>query len=54
MQKGIITFPRSGNMDRLKSNMDVFNFELDEKDMGLIDSIDTHKCLGADPELIDV
>ena len=54
MQKGIITFPRSGNMDRLKSNMDIFNFELDEKDMGLIDSIDTHKCLGADPELIDV
>lgn len=54
IQKGIIVLPRSSNIERLKSNMDIFDFELDEEDMRLIDSIDTHKCLGADPELIDV
>lgn len=50
IQRGIITFPRSTNRDRLILNLDVFDFELDQEDMLLIDSIDTHKRLGSDPD----
>lgn len=50
IQRGIITLPRSTSRERLLLNLDVFDFELDEEDMLLMESIDTHKRLGADPE----
>ena len=38
-QKGIITIPKSGNPDRVKSNTQIFDFELSLDDMSYIDSM---------------
>lgn len=53
IQRGIIPLPRSANKYRLRLNTDIFDFELDCEDMLLIDSIDTKKRLGANPEAFD-
>ncbi len=50
IQRGIIAIPRTTNFERLKLNMNVFDFQLDDEDMAMITSIDTGRCLGADPE----
>ena len=38
-QKGIVTIPKSGNLDRVKSNVNIFDFELSSEDMSYIDSM---------------
>lgn len=38
-QKGIITIPKSGNPDRVKMNTDIFDFELEHKDIQYMDSL---------------
>lgn len=49
MQRGIIAIPRTTSIERLKTNISIFDFELDVEDMRLIETIDTKKCLGANP-----
>ena len=53
MQRGVITFPKSSSPDRMKSNFDVFSFELEEEDMRAIDLLDTGRRTGPDPEHFD-
>lgn len=53
MQRGVITFPKSSSTDRMKSNFDVFSFELTEEDMRGIDLLDTGRRTGPDPEHFD-
>lgn len=50
LQKGIVTIPKSGNPERIKSNADVFNFELSNEDVMLIDSLNIGKRLGPHPD----
>lgn len=38
-QKGIVTIPKSGNPDRVKSNTEIFDFELTTDDVNYIDSM---------------
>lgn len=40
VQKGIIVIPKSCNPDRIKSNIDIFDFELNDQDMELLSKID--------------
>lgn len=40
MQKGVIPIPKSSNIDRVKENIDVFNFSISDEDMKAIDSLD--------------
>ena len=40
MQKGVIPIPKSSNENRIKENMDIFDFEISSEDMKAIDSID--------------
>nr|XP_039248100.1 aldo-keto reductase family 1 member B7-like [Styela clava] len=40
IQRGVIVIPKSSNPVRLKSNLDVFDFKLDDDDMGEIRSLD--------------
>lgn len=38
-EKGIITIPKSSNINRVKANIDIFDFELESKDVRFIDSL---------------
>lgn len=41
IQKDIIPIPKSSTVDRMKENLDVFDFELGEEDMNSINLLDT-------------
>ena len=53
MQRGIITFPKSSRPARMQSNFDVFSFELTSNEMTILDSLNTGRRTGADPEIFD-
>lgn len=54
IQKGIIVIPKTVNKDRLCENMDIFDFELDDREMSVIDSIPYCGGIGIDSdEVID-
>ena len=42
-QEGVIVFPKSTRPERIKSNMEIFDFELNEDEMNAIRALDTGK-----------
>ncbi len=50
LQKGVVTIPKSVHRNRIFENADIFDFELTEGDMQLIDSLDTEERTGAHPD----
>lgn len=53
LQKGVVTIPKSVTPDRIRSNAQIFDFELTEEEMNLIDSLDKGHRFGADPDHFD-
>jgi len=53
MQRGVITFPKSSHIERMKENLDIFSFKLSGGEMEILDSLDTGHRMGADPENFD-
>ena len=53
LQKGIVVIPKSVNVDRIKSNADIFDFELSEADISYLDSLDKGERTGPDPDNFD-
>ncbi len=53
LQKGVVTIPKSSNKDRILQNGSLFDFELSEKDMGILDRLDRNKRFGPDPDTFD-
>lgn len=43
LDRGIVAIPKSVHRERMKENMDVFDFHLDEEDMAAIRTLDTKK-----------
>ena len=43
IQEGAIVFPKSTNPERIKSNMDIFDFELSDEEMNKLRALDTGK-----------
>ncbi len=39
IQRGIIPIPKSSNEDRIKENIDIFNFEISNEDIEAINSL---------------
>lgn len=53
IELGIVTIPKSINYDRIKSNFQLFDFELDAEDVRKITALDKNKRVGADPDNFD-
>ncbi|RBP88386.1 diketogulonate reductase-like aldo/keto reductase [Cytobacillus firmus] len=53
LQNSIIVIPKSTKPHRIKENADLFDFELSQQDMELIDSLDEHLRVGPDPDNFD-
>jgi 2,5-diketo-D-gluconate reductase A len=49
LQLGNIVIPKSVNPERIVSNFDVFDFELSDRDMASISSLENGTRLGPDP-----
>lgn len=54
LQHGVVTIPKSKNPDRIAENADIFDFELAEEDMDLLDSLDDGYRIGPDPYDFDL
>jgi 2,5-diketo-D-gluconate reductase A len=54
IQLGNVVIPKSVNPDRIRENIDLFDFELDESDMQAIAQVRTGRRLGADPNHFDM
>ena len=50
LQKGIVTIPKSVHQERIKSNAEIFDFELSEEDISLIDQLDKNERFGSHPD----
>ncbi len=49
LQHGVTTIPKSVHRDRIAENAAVFDFELTDEEMRVIDSLDTGQRIGPDP-----
>lgn len=55
IQRGVIIIPKSVHMDRMKQNLDIYDFTLSDEDMAAIGRLDTGKSLffdHHDPEVV--
>lgn len=50
LQKGVITIPKSSKKERIIANADLFDFEISDEDVKLLDSLDRGKRFGPDPD----
>ncbi|CAH1058416.1 aldo/keto reductase [Paenibacillus pseudetheri] len=53
LQRGIITIPKSTKEHRIIENVDVFDFQLTEEDMNLINALNQDQRVGPDPDNFD-
>lgn len=53
IENGVVPIPRSTNVERLKSNIDVFDFQLTSEEIKAIDSININSRLRYDPDNCD-
>ena len=53
IQVGTIIFPKSVTPERIRENLDIFDFELTEDEMDTIKGMDQNKRLGPDPDTFD-
>ncbi|GBR26587.1 2,5-diketo-D-gluconate reductase [Acetobacter orleanensis NRIC 0473] len=49
-QNDVIPIPKSSNPDRMRANLDIFNFTLDESDLSAIAKLEAGNRLGGDPD----
>lgn len=53
LQKGVVTIPKSVRKERIISNAQIFDFELSEEDVQLIDGLDRNERIGPNPDNFD-
>ena len=53
LQHEVVTIPKSVNPDRITENSQIFDFELSQADMDLLDALDQGKRVGPDPDNFD-
>jgi len=50
LQHEVVTIPKSVHKERIKENAEIFDFELTEEEMKIIDNLDQSKRFGANPD----
>lgn len=50
LQKGVVTIPKSVHEKRIRSNADIFDFEISTEDMNYLDSLHKGERSGPDPD----
>ena len=50
LQRGDIVFPKSVTTDRIRENIDIFDFELSAEEIGTISALDRNERTGPDPD----
>lgn len=53
LQRGVVVIPKSSKPERMKENINIFDFELSESDMEKIALLEQGKRLGAHPDNFD-
>lgn len=51
MQKGVVPLPKASSMERIKSNADVFDFEISKDDMEEIATLRSYGMIGDEPNI---
>jgi len=51
IQLGNVVFPKSVTVERIRQNIDIFDFELSEREMAAIEDLDAGRRIGPDPDL---
>ncbi len=54
IQTGFIVFPKTSSVDRLKENIDVFDFELEESEIEAINDLNKDHRFGKNPDELSV
>jgi 2,5-diketo-D-gluconate reductase A len=54
IQRGNIVFPKSVTPERIKENIDIFDFELTDADLSAISALNRDERTGPDPETFDL
>lgn len=52
-QNGVINIPKSTHQDRMRENLNIFDFEIESEDLSSIDSMNKNRRTGPDPENFD-
>jgi diketogulonate reductase-like aldo/keto reductase len=50
LQMGVVTIPKSTNLERIKENIDIFDFEISKEDMNKIQQLNKGLRTGSDPD----
>ena len=53
LQKGVVTIPKSTKKERIENNAAIFDFEITQEDMELLDAMDRQQRFGPDPDTFD-
>ncbi|MDP5273730.1 aldo/keto reductase [Chengkuizengella axinellae] len=53
LQSGVVTIPKSIKPERIRSNADIFDFQLDEEDLEQIAKLNRNERLGPDPDHVE-
>jgi 2,5-diketo-D-gluconate reductase A len=52
LQQGNVVIPKSNRRERMAENIDVFDFELTDAELGIISALDRGGRLGSDPDVV--
>ena len=50
LQRGIVAIPKSAQQERIRSNANIFDFDMAPEDLKVIDGLDRQQRLGKDPD----